>query len=241
MPRRTGSRTAVGGNERRSERPRQRAGARKDPYSAKSRCDGARQRLAYESARILTESGPVEFDRARRKAASRLGISDKRCWPDNEEINDALIEQQRLFGPEQSEQIQIRLRRRALDAMREFEAFSPRLIGAALRGTATTSHGVELRLFADSPEEVLMELMARRIPWEQRDEPQRFAGGTMQTHPVFEFLAGDVPMSLQVLPWRALRHPPLDPVSERPERGLGESELAKSLAGDGAADPLSAA
>jgi hypothetical protein len=54
-------------------------------------------------------------------------------------------------------------------------AFRPRLIGPALRGTATPEHGIELRLFADSPEEVLMELMERRIPWQQREETQRYA------------------------------------------------------------------
>jgi hypothetical protein len=183
----------------------------------------------------LADQGPSEFDRARRKAAARLGITDKRCWPDNSEIHDALMEQQELFEPGERERDLVDLRRHALRAMQEFETFRPRLIGAAVRGTATLEHGIELRLFADSPEEVLMELMERRIPWEQRDEAQRFSGGAVQTHPVFEFVAGEVPMVLQVLPWRALRQPPLDPVSDRPERGLGVDELSALLAKGGAA------
>ncbi len=238
MPRRSGTKaTATPASAR---RPKRHANTgvptRRDNADLRARCRAQRRQLAYESARILADQGPSEFDRARRKAAARLGMTDKRCWPDNGEINDALLEHQALFEPEERAQDLADLRRHALRAMREFEDFRPRLIGAALRGTATLEHGVELRLFADSPEEVLMELMERRIPWQQRDEAQRFSGGNVQTHPVFEFVAGDVPMALQVLPWRALRQPPLDPVSDRPERGLGVDELS-ALLSEGAAAP----
>jgi hypothetical protein len=196
---------------------------------APHRCVQERRRLAYESARILAEYGPGEFDRARRKAAARLGISDKRCWPDNEEINDALVAQQRLFEPDMDADL-VAVRRHALQAMREFARFRPRLVGPALRGTATRAHGIELRLFADSPEEVLLELLQRRIPWQEGEVSLRYANGVMQAHPVFEFVAGDIPVSLQVLPWQGLREPPLDAVSDRPERGLDADELSALLA-----------
>jgi hypothetical protein len=235
MPRRSGSKTAAATSTRRSRRYGDTPPSARGDAAPRQRCHDQRRLLAYESARILADQGPSEFDRARRKAAARLGVTDKRCWPDNSEINDALLEQQELFEPGERERDLADLRRHALRAMQEFESFRPRLIGAAVRGTATLEHGVELRLFADSPEEVLMELMERRIPWEQRDEAQRFSGGSVQTHPVFEFVAGEVPMVLQVLPWRAQRQPPLDPVSERPERGLGIDELSALLAEGGAA------
>jgi hypothetical protein len=193
-----------------------------------NRCLQERRRLAYESARILADHGQGEFDRARRKAAARLGITDKRCWPDNEEINDALVEQQRLFEPDLDADLE-RLRRHALQAMREFADFRPRLVGPALRGTATRANGIDLRLFADSPEEVLIALMDRRIPWRQREVSWRYANGGVQAHPVFEFIAGDIAVHLQVLPWQDQRQPPLDPVSERPERGIDAEELAGLL------------
>ncbi|MCG6939998.1 MAG: hypothetical protein LJE69_01955 [Thiohalocapsa sp.] len=229
MPRRSGSKAAAATTP---ARPKRRSVGGRDLAGGRQRCQDERRLLAYESARILAEHGPTGFDRARRKAAARLGISDKRCWPDNGEINDALIEQQRLFEPGERDRNLADLRRHALQAMREFAAFRPRLIGSALRGTATREHGIELRLFADSPEEVLLELMERRIPWRQRDEPQRYASGSVQAHPVFEFVAGDIPVHLQVLPWQAQRQPPLDPVSERPERGIDADELLALLADD---------
>jgi hypothetical protein len=222
-------------------RTKRRGLAERETTGGRHGCQEARRRLAYESARILVEHGPTEFDRARRKAAARLGISDKRCWPDNGEINDALVEQQRLFDPDSRERGLTDLRRHALRAMQELAAFRPRLIGSALRGTATHEHGIELRLFADSPEEVLLELMERRIPWRQREEPQRYASGAVQAHPVFEFVAGEIPVHLQVLPWQAQREPPLDPVSDRPERGIDTDELAALVAETGTpggAEPL---
>lgn len=227
MPRRSGSKAAAAALTRHAKGRRSRLG---NAGSGRQRCQDERRRLAYESARILAEQGPSEFDRARRKAAARLGISDKRCWPDNGEINEALIEQQQLLDPVARAHSLAHLRRHALQAMREFAAFRPRLIGPALRGTATYEDGIELRLFADSPEELLLELMERRIPWRQREESHRYASGTVQTHPVFEFVAGDIPVHLQVLPWQAQRQPPLDPVSERPERGIDADELAALLA-----------
>lgn len=226
MPRRSGSKAAAAATTRRHKRRNSPA----ESGASRHRCQDQRRRLAYESARILAEHGPTEFDRARRKAAARLGITDKRCWPDNAEINDALLEQQQLFEPDEHARGLTDLRRHALSAMREFADFRPRLVGPALRGTATLDHGIELRLFADSPEEVLMALVDRRIPWQEGEAVQRYASGSVDTCPVFAFVAGDIPVHLQVLPWQARRQPPLDPVSERPERGIDADELAALLA-----------
>ncbi len=233
MPRRSGSKAAAATSP---GRPKRTSAIGRDLPGGRQRCQDERRRLAYESARILAEYGPTGFDRARRKAAARLGISDKRCWPDNGEINDALLEQQRLFEPDECARNLADLRRHALQAMRQFATFRPRLIGSTLRGTATREQGIELRLFADSPEEVVLELMERGIPWRQREEPQRYASGTVQTHPVLEFVAGDIPVHLQVLPLQARRQPPLDPVSERPERGIDVEELSALLADVEASD-----
>jgi hypothetical protein len=52
-------------------------------------------------------------------------------------------------------------------------------------------------------------------------------------------MAGDVPFELTVLPVQALRNPPLDPVTERPERGADIAEVERLLAeGDRAANGL---
>jgi hypothetical protein len=206
---------------------------------ARSGCRAQRERLAYESARIIAEQGIPDLERARRKAAERIGVSDKRCWPDNSEIEQALQQQNRLFHAERQHRTLAELRSGALAAMRAFSLFDPRLVGQTVTGTATREQGVQLHLFADDPAEIVLTLLDRGIPWQERDTQFRYAGGPPQVHPVLAFVAGDIPIELVVLPHRAKRNPPLSPVTERPERGLSTrevEELINTAGEDGAAD-----
>jgi len=170
-----------------------------------------------------------DFDRARRKAAERTGISDKRMWPSNGEIEEARLQQRRLFEGGNSDQELKILREHALTAMRALTDFTPRLVGPVLRGNADSTRGVRLHLFTDNPEEVVLTLIDRDIPWKQGEAILRYGGGKRNAHPLLTFLAGPVPFELVVLPLGALRNPPLDPVSERPERGAGISEVVRLL------------
>jgi hypothetical protein len=122
------------------------------------------------------------------------------------------------------------LREQALAAMRAFSAFAPRLVGPVLAGSADTLQGVRLHLFTDHPEDLLRSLLDQAIPWQEREESLRYGGGVRRAHPVFSFFAGDIPFDLVVLPVDARRNPPLDPVSERPDRGAGTAEVERLLA-----------
>lgn len=195
-----------------------------------------RRYLAYEAARIMDENQSPEFEHARRKAAERLGIANRRLWPSNEEIQALLLEQQRLFGGRAHAREHRELLRQALAAMTLLEDFEPRLIGAAWAGTATLDQGLDMQLFAESPEDVIWTLIDHRIPWREDERPFRYADGARVTHPIVRFLAGGVPIRLIVLPHKAKRNPPLDPVSNRPERGAArldvERHLQETTAGD---------
>jgi hypothetical protein len=175
------------------------------------RASGARQRMAYEAARIMVEQGLADFDRARRKAAVRTGILDRRSWPSNEAIAEALLTQRRLFQDLSHARELEQLRQVAIEAMGAFHGFSPRLIGPVLDGAGPVEPGVQLYLFAERPEEVVFRL-------------------------VFRFFAGETPVELIVLPRSALRNPPLDPVTERPERGASREELERLMAAGGNQD-----
>lgn len=234
MPRHIGQKQQAPNRKRRARRGKS-EGSGAGP-ATRGRCESQRQRLAYESARILSEQGDFEFARARRKAATRLGIEDKRCWPDNEEIQQALLQQQRLFHADEQTDALNQLRQSALSAMREFSAFEPRLVGQVVDGAARREQGVQLQLFVDSAEEVAFQLLERRIPWKQSDDQFRYAGGANQTHPVFRFMAGNIPVELIVLPFQARRNPPLSPVSERPERGIDATELRRLVTAEGGPD-----
>jgi hypothetical protein len=199
--------------------------------SERKRSNTHRQRLAYEAARIMADQGVQEFDRARRKAAERVGIRNKRYWPSNEEIQEALLQYRRLFQGEKQGRELRRLREQALAAMRTFAGFVPKLVGPALSGSADSLQGVRLHLFTDNPEDVVRTLLDQHIPWQEREGVLRYGGGVRRTHPVFAFFAGETPFELVVLPVAAQRNPPLDAVSERPERGAGAADVARLLDG----------
>jgi hypothetical protein len=203
--------------------------------SDRDRTHASRQRLAYEAARIMVEQDLSDYDRARRKAAERTGILDRRDWPANDEIQAAILTQVRLFRGDTDERELKRLRAEALQAMGVFRDFSPRLVGSALTGAGPAERGVQIWLFADCPEDVVFALMDRRIPWHERERSFRYSTGERRSHPVFRFVAGDIPYELIALPRQALRNPPLDPVTDRPERGADIAELQRLLTGDDAA------
>lgn len=189
-------------------------------------------RIAYEAARIMDEQGVSDFDRARRKAAERTGILDRRRWPSNETIQEALLVQRRIFSRESRTRASRRLRKAALQAMLSLRAFNPRLIGPVLLGSAHPEQGVQICLYAECSEEVMFALIDRRIPWQEGERLLRYRGGDRRAHPTFRFMAGQTPIELIVLPPQALRNPPLDPVTERPERGADIAELERLLAAD---------
>lgn len=197
--------------------------------SGRNRSNTHRQRLAYEVARIMVDQGIWGFDRARRKAAERAGIDDRRLWPKNGEIQAALLQQQRLFQGVQRESELTSLRRQALAAMESFADFAPRLVGPVLAGSGDPTQGVRLHLFTDNPEDVVFRLLDRGIPWQESEKVFRYGGGLRRTHPVFAFFAGDTAFELVILPVRARRDPPLDAVDGRPERGAGAAEVAHLL------------
>ncbi|MBK1649141.1 hypothetical protein CKO36_11120 [Rhabdochromatium marinum] len=190
------------------------------------------RQLAYEAARLMADDLIEDFEHARRKAAEQLGITDKRQWPDNLEIQQQLLERQRLFGGAARQRECRALLEQALAAMQVFAPFQPRLVGAALAGTATYQQGFELQVFADSPEEVIWRLIDRKIPWSVDQGQFRYAGNQRLEHPILRFLAGMVPVQIVVLPIKARRNPPLDPVSNRPQRGASPRDLEDQLARD---------
>ncbi|EXJ17095.1 hypothetical protein [Imhoffiella purpurea] len=197
--------------------------------SGRDRSSALKERMAYETARIMVEQGLSDFDRARRKAAQRTGIMDRRNWPSNEAVHEAVLTQRRLFLTPDQSRASREMQVQALEAMHVFNDFAPRLVGSALMGSGDPQTGVELFLFADRPEDVLFALMERQIPWQESERSLRYPDGSRCVHPVFRFMAGDIPFQLVVLPWRAQRHPPLDPVTDRPQRGAARNEIERML------------
>ncbi|MCC5812809.1 MAG: hypothetical protein JJU06_20805 [Ectothiorhodospiraceae bacterium] len=189
-----------------------------------------RQRLTLEAAKIMAEEGVRDYYLAKRKAADRLGAPGTQNMPRNQEIQEALLEYQRLFKGE-SQAAQLRhLREVALEAMRFFRRFRPRLVGAVLDGTAGEWSDVALHLFADTSEEVAIFLMDERIPFEPSERRLRVERDAWETYPVYRFLAGDVVVDLTVFSHEAIRHPPRSQVDGQPMDRANTEAVERMLA-----------
>ncbi len=175
-----------------------------------------RQRLALEAARIMADEGVGDYAFAKRKAAERVGAPDTRNLPANREIQEALADYQRLFhGEDQAARVQY-LRRQALEAMRFFERFRPRLVGSVLHGTAGPHSDVNLHLFADTPEEVAVFLLDHQIPYQNAERKLRYGRDEAIGHPVFRFVADDVAFDLTVFSPEGLREAPRSRIDGQP-------------------------
>ena len=196
---------------------------------ARTRTSETRLRLAHEAARLMAEGGIRDFHQAKTRAAARLGVADASALPRNAEIEAALREYQRLFAGDQRLEELRRRREAALEAMRFFESFEPRLVGAVLDGSADEHSAVCLHLFSDEPEAVPLFLAERGVPVQEHSRRLRLDRERQAVFPVYVFSADGVRFDLTVLPRDALRQAPLDRVDERPMRRASRAALQELL------------
>lgn len=185
--------------------------------------------MAYEIARTLADGTCQNMRVARRKAAERLGTTSRFELPTEAEIEQALKAHQSLFQREQQPAALSELRRQAMAAMKTLASFSPRLVGPVLTGTAVPHNKVELHLFSETPEEVILFLLDRDIPWHDGERTLCFSGGVKRSYPVCRFRAGDTDIELILLPPEALRQPPLGPLGDRPLQRASLSQLQELM------------
>lgn len=176
-----------------------------------------RRLLATEAARLLAEDAATDYLQAKRKAALRYGVSERHGgFPTNTEIEAALVEHQRLFKSDTQPRELRQLRESALQAMLLFRDFSPRLVGPVLSGTASANCSVQLHLFADAAEMVVMFLIDQEIPFDTRERRFRDRNGEAFVVPEYSFVAGDIRIDIAVFPEDGIRQAPTSPVDGRP-------------------------
>lgn len=178
-----------------------------------------RQRIAQDAARLMVEHGIKDFHAAKQKAAAAIGISDRHVMPRNTEVEEAILEYQRIFKSQTQPQRLQMLRETAVKAMTLLRDFQPRLVGSVLRGTAGEHSDVNLHVFADVPETVSHFLTRHKIPHEQREKRFHIAKDSYELYTAYSFIAGDVPIDIVVFPIAGQRQAPLSPVDgKRMER-----------------------
>ena len=202
------------------------------PRRKSNETERARQVLAQEAARIIVDHGIRDYRVAKHKAAERLSVGTRGALPGNAEIEAAVAEHLQLFGGDDHEDRLRLMRVAALSAMELLSAFTPRLVGPVLAGTADENSAVNLHLFADSPESVAMELAHMGVnykPYERRlksrkDQFETFAG--------FEFHHGNNPIQATVFPVDGIRQAPMSPIDGKPMKRADLSHVQEMLAHD---------
>lgn len=173
-----------------------------------------RRRIASVSARLMVQEGINDFHQAKSKAAAQLGIANTRNLPSNSEIQEEILIYQRLFHADTQPQHLQHLRQVAVQAMRLFAHFKPRLVGAVLQGTAHQNSEITLHLFTHTAEEVAFFLMEQGIPYTLGEK--RFRLSQVVTYPVYQFLAGEEYVILIVFGIDDIRWSPPSPIDGKP-------------------------
>lgn len=190
-----------------------------------------RRALAAEAARIMVEHGVDDFLFAKRKAAERLGVTDHAVLPKNTEIEAAIAEHHRLFAPRTHEDELADQRRHAVEAMRLLADFEPRLVGPVLSGTASPHSGIELHLFADTPEAVVFRLLERGIRHRVAERRVKLLRDEPRAYPSVQFSSGGYDVDAVVFPRDGIRQAPFSPVDGKPMRRATRAEVEALVAG----------
>jgi hypothetical protein len=199
------------------------------PRRASLRNDNLRRALAQEAARIMVQQGVHDFFIAKRKAAERLGVEDTAALPRNTEIEAALVEYQRLFNAAGHGESLAAQRRAAAQAMRFLHEFAPRLVGPVLSGTATAHATVQLHLFADRPEDVVLQLLDRGIAYEAAERRHRIDTEHVRAYPGLRFEFDDQEFEATIFARDGIRQAPVSPVDGRPMRRANTDEVEALL------------
>lgn len=189
-----------------------------------------RYSLVQEAARILCEERLTDYRLAKQKAAERLGVSSRGNLPDNAQIQQAVIEYQRLFGGESYRSHLRRMRETALRVMKSLADFSPRLVGGAISGAVTTAHRVQLHAFADRAETIDLYLHERGIAFDEDERSYRYPDGREERVPLARLDVDGMGVDLAVFSEADSRRAPVNPADGQPFKRLDLAQAEKLLA-----------
>ena len=186
--------------------------------------------IAAEAARIIATEGQHNYHAAKKKAADRVGVSNRLALPSNIEVKDALYRYLDLYGGEAHDANLLELRRTAVQAMRLLAKFNPRLVGAVLDGTAGRHTRIALHVFAESSEEIVLFFREKGIPFSQEQRQIRWFNGEHRTLELVLTELDGRTLELAVFEPVHLRQAPPSPIDGKPQRRAALAEVELILA-----------
>lgn len=129
--------------------------------------DSLKSEIAATAARMVVEEG-LEYGPAKRRAIKQLGLNPRSALPDNDTVEEAVVEYIQVFCAETQPRELAALRRLALTWMERLAQFRPFLGGAVWHGTATRLSDIYLQLFCDDPKSAEIALIENNLDYEAR-------------------------------------------------------------------------
>ena len=129
--------------------------------------DSVKSEIAATAARMVVEEG-LEYGPAKRRAVRQLGLGARAALPDNDAVEDAVLEYIELFCADTQPAELRALRLLALTWMERLAQFRPYLGGAAWHGTATRLSDIYIQLFCDDPKSAEIALIEHAVDYEAR-------------------------------------------------------------------------
>jgi hypothetical protein len=205
---------------------------RRSQSSGKSEMNSHERRhlIAAAAAKLLAQQQILDYAWARHKAAEAAGVHGDRNLPDFAQIEASLNDYLELFNPQHGYLRE--LRQRSLELMRMLAQFQPHLNGALARGIALRNATNTIYLYTDSAKDVLFTLMELSAHYESHDVRLSFQRGREESRPAFRIHFEGTAYLLVVLRADDRRHPPIDAVTGRAERGIDMATLQAELSAE---------
>lgn len=129
--------------------------------------DTLQSEIAAAAARLVVEEG-LEYGPAKRRAVKQMGLPQRTALPDNDTLEDAVIEYISLFCADTQPAELAALRRLAVTWMERMEEFRPHLGGAVWHGSATRLSDIYVQLFCDDPKSAEIKLIDHNVDYTPR-------------------------------------------------------------------------
>ena len=115
-----------------------------------------RMLLIREAARLMVEENVSQYLDAKKLAAKRLFNKPLKNLPSNKEVADAVYAMNHLLDSESLDAQLFEMRQVAVNVMQALQDFSPRLIGSVSTGRIRESSDIDIHVFVDHIEYLLI-------------------------------------------------------------------------------------
>ena len=121
------------------------------------------------------------------------------------------------------------MRRAAVSAMDILAAFSPRLVGPVLHGTAAASAVINLHVFSDTPELIALQLDDSRLSYKSFERRLKSRRDRLETYAGFRFFQDESSVEATVFPIDGMRQAPISPVDGKPMKRADKAAVLRLL------------